>query len=506
MIGFARKALLTVVAAALVFVAAATSAFAVGSGLNGSIYYTTDDVHGTAHIWVMNPDGSDQHQVTPNVGETSIGQAYPSISPNGEDVAYTLFEGSHTAIATMPIVGGAQTDITSTVNAVVQNASYCGNGSIVYLGDPAGDEYWDIYRDQTDITNTAWPGGEPPTARYQGEYFENNVRCSVGNAVLFTRYTDPSNPLPGPYVPSGDNPTVELWTLEPQETGLGVQRTFDLGSGGQQITTVKTAAWSPDGTKIAFIATTNADGSADQLFTMNANGTDITRVGETVGGSLDPKIRLGGISWSPDGTKIAYVRADTQIEEVTLADDSEVAISDVVAYADIDWAPGPGSSIGTPIPSPEPPVSPAPPSTPPAPVSPSTPSSPPAPTSPPAPALLAQVGKPPATATVATLLAAGLSNELSCNEACSTQSELFITAAQAKKLGLLAAKSKSKAPVRIGFATAKRATAGSFLLTTKLTANAKKKLEKLAALKLTQTVTVTGTNGTYVAKRTLKLK
>jgi len=56
-------------------------------------------------------------------------------------------------------------------------------------------------------------------------------------------------------------------------------------------------AWSPDGERIAFIS--NRSGNFD-LFTMNADGSDLRQLTTTVDDETTP-------AWSPDGSKIAYV-------------------------------------------------------------------------------------------------------------------------------------------------------------------------------------------------------
>jgi len=63
------------------------------------------------------------------------------------------------------------------------------------------------------------------------------------------------------------------------------------------------AAWSPDGTKIAFASSRSGN---NEIYVMNADGTGQTRVTDTP--PLDPQDPsfTGGPRWSPDGTKIAF--------------------------------------------------------------------------------------------------------------------------------------------------------------------------------------------------------
>jgi TolB protein len=69
--------------------------------------------------------------------------------------------------------------------------------------------------------------------------------------------------------------------------------------------------WSPDGTRIAFISNRaesapclyhDCTGSTSELYVMDADGGDVTRLTET------PHDEGGLFSWSPDGTRIIYSR------------------------------------------------------------------------------------------------------------------------------------------------------------------------------------------------------
>jgi hypothetical protein len=67
------------------------------------------------------------------------------------------------------------------------------------------------------------------------------------------------------------------------------------------ILALRSVKWSPDGTRIAFIATVAADQS--EVVVMKADGSDARIV------SPNYAYVLGDVDWSPDGTRIAYIMA-----------------------------------------------------------------------------------------------------------------------------------------------------------------------------------------------------
>ena len=75
--------------------------------------------------------------------------------------------------------------------------------------------------------------------------------------------------------------------------------TIDVSGENQQSLGVdgRMPAWSPDGSKITFIA--QGPGSSTDLYTMSPNGSDVRVLMETTATELSP-------AWSPDGSRIAY--------------------------------------------------------------------------------------------------------------------------------------------------------------------------------------------------------
>jgi hypothetical protein len=80
-------------------------------------------------------------------------------------------------------------------------------------------------------------------------------------------------------------------------------------------------AWSPDGTKIAFVS--DRDGN-DEIYVMNADGSGQTRMTNSPGQDYYP-------AWSPDGSHIAF-----SSDHATII--VEVATGRVVTGPDVEWS------------------------------------------------------------------------------------------------------------------------------------------------------------------------
>jgi dipeptidyl aminopeptidase/acylaminoacyl peptidase len=93
--------------------------------------------------------------------------------------------------------------------------------------------------------------------------------------------------------PGATYPVYRLWTLSP--AGGDLQRLNPFHEAGEF-----SPAWSPDGQTIAFSRSCSpVDIGGEEIWTMNADGSDPVRLTEHCGGADSP-------AWSPDGATIAY--------------------------------------------------------------------------------------------------------------------------------------------------------------------------------------------------------
>ena len=131
----------------------------------------------------------------------------------------------------------------------------------------------------------------------------------------------------------GHAPISDLYVMDAD--GNGVTRlTESSGCGGNG---VESPSWSPDGARIAF-SMPHLEGTECwfDLFTMAADGTDITQLTESPG-------REGTSDWSPDGTRIAFDRygdGSTDVFVVNADGTGEVRLTEDTAHDYLPaWSP-----------------------------------------------------------------------------------------------------------------------------------------------------------------------
>ena len=122
--------------------------------------------------------------------------------------------------------------------------------------------------------------------------------------------------------------TPEIYVMDADGTDL-VRLTTDAWVQIAPVTEVASLAWSPDGTKIAFIA--NRVG-ARQVFVMNADGTGLVKLTDHPAGN-------GAPAWSPDGRRIAFTSQRFGNDEIFVINADGTELVNLTHHSADDAAP-----------------------------------------------------------------------------------------------------------------------------------------------------------------------
>jgi Tol biopolymer transport system component len=227
------------VALASALLAVQGSAQNVVSGSNGKIAFDRDGKNGQNNIWVMNPDGSGQTQLTQSGYNSSA-----AWSPDGTMLAFqrSTNGGIHFEIYVMRADGTGLTQLTINATNSSFNPTWSPDGAKIAFGNgPDGGSASDIY-----VINSNG-SGSPTNLTSDPTHFNVSPAWSPdSNKIAFYTNRDGLS-LFHIYVMNSDgaNPYA-------QTTG-----SFDF-----------TPTWSPDGTQIAFAS--SRSGNSNDIYVMSA--------------------------------------------------------------------------------------------------------------------------------------------------------------------------------------------------------------------------------------------
>jgi dipeptidyl aminopeptidase/acylaminoacyl peptidase len=223
---------------------------------------------GNRDIWVMNPDGSDQQRLT----DDASSDRYPSWSPDGKFIAFRSNRRPSTSFDIWKMRADGSAPIRVTADA-------------------------GLWGDSLE-TSPAWsPDG-------RGLAF---VSDRDGNREIYVANADGSNPRRMTNSPADDqfpswSPDGSVITWDTNRDGNEEIYSMRSSDGGGQTNltnnpvTDRYPAWSPDGTKIAF---RSSRARSFDIFLMNPDGSDPTRLTVGLGRTMEPGFEGFSIDFHP---------------------------------------------------------------------------------------------------------------------------------------------------------------------------------------------------------------
>lgn len=250
-----------------------------------------------AEIYLMNEDGTNQRRLT----ENAYGDVLPALSPDGTTIVFDSnrlrTEGQALNVShlfVMNIDGSEQTALlrgsSATWSPDSRNIAFHASASgasaptRVEPGAPTADS--DIFvMNVSDFRNKS---GRPGNITNSEAAIDEDADWSPdGRQIVFT-----SRAVIADQPNATNNPSAEIYLIDASGTGKAVRLTNNTEE-------ERAPAWSPDGTRILFVA--RRGGRDFELCVMNADGTGQVQLTDNTTGDLTS-------SWSPDGRRIVFHR------------------------------------------------------------------------------------------------------------------------------------------------------------------------------------------------------
>ena len=255
------------------------------SSLFGTKIYFVSDRTGHKEIWSMDPDGSNQKQIT-SFKSISI---MPAVSPDGAKIAFTSFARGNPAIFILSTETGRRLSFYNQVASLNATPDFTPDGTqILYASSASG--YAQIYVANLDGSNLK------RISSSRAIEVEPKVNPKTGNDIVFV---------------SGRTGPQQIFRMN--FDGTGVER---LTNGEGE---ASNPSWNPDGQHIAFSWTRGYATGNFNLFLMDVATRQFDQLTHSEGRNENP-------SWAPDGRHLVFMstRGGSHQIYTMLADGSQV--------------------------------------------------------------------------------------------------------------------------------------------------------------------------------------
>ncbi len=240
-----------------------------GQSLYGTHIYFTSNRTAHKEIWMMDPDGKNQRQIS----KFNNISTYPTVSPDGSKIAFTSWVKGQPAIFVFSVDPVRDLRYYNQAASVNQAGSFTPDGKqIVYASSAGTGRCCRIFAANLDGT------GFRPISSSSAIEVEPKVNPKTGTDIVF------SSGRSGPqqvYRMSMDGADLERLT-----PGIGE---------------ASNASWHPDGQRIAFAWTQGYATGAFNIFTMNVATKEYVQLTHGDGKNENP-------SWAPDGVHIVFAK------------------------------------------------------------------------------------------------------------------------------------------------------------------------------------------------------
>jgi TolB protein len=255
------------------------------TSLYGTKIYFVSDRTGHKEVWSMDPDGSNQKQIT-SFKSISI---MPAVSPDGSKIAFTSFARGNPAIFILSTETGRRLSFYNQVASLNATPDFTPDGKqILYASSASG--YAQIYVANLDGSNLK------RISSSRAIEVEPKVSPKTGNDIVFV---------------SGRTGPQQIFRMN--FDGTGVER---LTNGEGE---ASNPSWNPDGQHIAFSWTRGYATGNFNLFLMDVATRQFDQLTHSEGRNENP-------SWAPDGRHLVFMSTRSRSHQIytMLADGTQV--------------------------------------------------------------------------------------------------------------------------------------------------------------------------------------